>query len=183
MFGFPFLSDAPRHALQFPARAFDLPLRLFLLRIVHLRQSFREPPAGAAQNGGRHLQVALDSGRSRSGRCLLPLRLQKQFRLGEDALADHARTIPPGGIELSGLARIATVLRECGGHPRAVSALTRAMGTRYFIATCAVIAPSRTCCWMASGSSSTSANRRDTQLTLRSKRRANSSSVGDHLKT
>ena len=36
--------------------------------------------------------------------------------------------------------------------------------------------PSRTCCWMASGSNSTSAKRRDTQLTLRSKRRANSSS-------
>jgi hypothetical protein len=120
MFGFPFLSDARRHALQFPARAFDLPLRLFLLRVAHLRQSFREPPAGAAQNGGRHLQVALDSDRSRSGRCRLPLRLQEQFRFGEDALADHARTIPPGGIELSGLARTAMVLHECGGHPRAV---------------------------------------------------------------
>jgi hypothetical protein len=42
MFGFPFLSDARRYALQFPARAFDLLLRLLLLRIVHLRQSFRE---------------------------------------------------------------------------------------------------------------------------------------------
>jgi hypothetical protein len=77
MFGFPFLSDARRHPLQFPARAFDLALRLFLLRIVHLRQSFGEPPAGAAQNGSRHLQVALDSGRSRSGGCRLPLRFQK----------------------------------------------------------------------------------------------------------
>jgi hypothetical protein len=77
MFGFPFLSDARRHALQFPARAFDLPLRLFLLRLAHLRQSFREPPAGAAQNRARHLQIALDSGRGRSGRCRLPLRFQK----------------------------------------------------------------------------------------------------------
>lgn len=54
--------------------------------------------------------------------------------------------------------------------------LMRATGTRYFMAMCAVILPSRTCCWMDSGRSSTSASRRDTQLTLRSNRRANSSS-------
>jgi len=53
--------------------------------------------------------------------------------------------------------------------------LARAIGTRYFIATCAAIAPARTCCCTVSGSSSTSASRRETQLTLRSNRRANSS--------
>ncbi len=51
----------------------------------------------------------------------------------------------------------------------------RAAGTRYFMATCAESFPSRTCCWIASGRDSTSASRRETQLTLRSKRRANSS--------
>ena len=51
----------------------------------------------------------------------------------------------------------------------------RAIGTRYFMATCAAIAPLRTCCCTPSGSSSTNPIRRDTQLTLRSKRRANSS--------
>ena len=56
------------------------------------------------------------------------------------------------------------------------SALTRATGTRYFIATCAASLPSRTCCWIACGNNSTSASRRDTQLVLRSKRRASSSS-------
>lgn len=56
------------------------------------------------------------------------------------------------------------------------SRLWRATGTRNFIATCAAILPSRTCCWMVSGRSSASASRRDTQLTLRSNRRANSSS-------
>jgi hypothetical protein len=56
------------------------------------------------------------------------------------------------------------------------STLMRAAGTKHFIATCAEIFPSRTCCWIDSGSSSTSAMRRDTQLTLRSNRRANSSS-------
>lgn len=56
------------------------------------------------------------------------------------------------------------------------STLERATGTRYFIATCAAISPQRTCCCTVAGSSSTSAKRRETQLTLRSNRRANSSS-------
>jgi hypothetical protein len=51
----------------------------------------------------------------------------------------------------------------------------RAIGTRNFIATCAVIAPLRTCCCTGAGSNSTRLIRRETQLTLRSKRRANSS--------
>jgi len=52
----------------------------------------------------------------------------------------------------------------------------RATGTRYFIATWGAMAPLRTCCCTLCGSSSTKASRRDTQLRLRSKRRANSSS-------
>jgi hypothetical protein len=118
--GFLFLSDSCRHPVQFPARAFDLALRLFLSQAIHLRQGFDEPPAGAAQNGNCHLQVALQSGRDRPGGRRRPLCFQKQFRLGQDALADHARAVPPGGIELSGLPRVATVLDESGGHPRAV---------------------------------------------------------------
>ena len=58
---------------------------------------------------------------------------------------------------------------------RQSSGRLRATGTRNFIATCAAIAPSRTCCCTLSGSNSTSPLRRDTQLVLRSKRRANSS--------
>ena len=52
----------------------------------------------------------------------------------------------------------------------------RAIGTRNLMATWAEIAPLRTGCCTLSGSSSTSARRRDTQLRLRSKRRASSSS-------
>jgi hypothetical protein len=74
MFGFLFLSDARRHPLQFPARAFDLALRLFLSRAIHLRQGFGEPPAGAMQNRHRHLQVAVECG---GGSRRLPLRFQK----------------------------------------------------------------------------------------------------------
>jgi hypothetical protein len=55
------------------------------------------------------------------------------------------------------------------------SACARAIGTRHFIATCAGIAPLRTRSWMPAGSSSTRLIRRDTQLGLRSNRRASSS--------
>jgi hypothetical protein len=94
---------------------------LFLLRAAHLRQGFGEPPAGATQDGNRHLQIALHlfDRRRFGGRCL-PLRFQKQFRLGENALANRAGAVPPGRIELSGLPRVATVLHESGGHPLAI---------------------------------------------------------------
>lgn len=55
------------------------------------------------------------------------------------------------------------------------STLARAMGTRCFIAAWAPIRPSRTCSCTAEGSSLTRASRRDTQLALRSNRRASSS--------
>jgi hypothetical protein len=42
----------------------------------------------------------------------------------------------------------------------------RAIGTRNFIATCAVIAPLRTCCCTGAGSNSTSPIRREAELTL-----------------
>jgi hypothetical protein len=120
MLGFLFLSDSFRHPVEFAARAFDPGLRLLLLSAVHLRQGFGEPLAGATQNGHRHLQFAIEGHRGRLGDRRLPLGFQKQFRLGEDALADHARAVPPGGIELSGLPRVATVLDESGGHAPAV---------------------------------------------------------------
>ena len=114
------LSDSLRHPVEFAARACDLAVRLFLARTVHLRQGFGEPPAGAMQEDHRHLQIALESGRGRTGGRWLPLRFQKQFRLGEDALANHARSLPPGGIELPGLPCVPTALDKCRGHPLAV---------------------------------------------------------------
>ena len=72
------------------------------------------------QDGNGHFQFALQSHRDRPGGRSLPLRFQKQFRLGENALADHARAVPPGGIELYGLPRVATVLDKYGSHPCAV---------------------------------------------------------------
>jgi hypothetical protein len=92
-----------------------------LLLAIHLRQSFRDPPAGAVQDGIGHLQVALQPGRLCGGlRRRLPPRFQKQLRLGENALAHHARAFAPGGIELSGLPRIATMPGKSGRHPLAM---------------------------------------------------------------
>ena len=72
------------------------------------------------------------------------------------------------------------LLNRCWANTSAMrwqsSRQKRAMGTRNFMATWAEMVPLRTCCCTLSGSSSTSARRRDTQLRLRSKRRASSSS-------
>jgi hypothetical protein len=59
MFRLLLLSDPFRHPVQFPVRSFHLALCLFLLRASHLRQRFAEPPAGAAQDGDHHIQIAL----------------------------------------------------------------------------------------------------------------------------
>ena len=115
-----FLSDSRRHPLQFAPRAFDVALRLFLLRTIHLRQRFGQAPVGAAQNGNGHLQFALQGQRGWARRRRWALRFQKQFRLGEDAFAHHARTVAPGRVEQPGLAIAATVLDETGRHSRAV---------------------------------------------------------------
>src|SRR5450756_1105309 len=121
MFRFLFLFDSRRHPVEFPARVFDLALRLFLLRVSHLRQGFGEPPAGTTQNGNRHLQIALHLfDRCRLGCRWLPLRFQKQFRLGENALANRACPFAPGRIQLPGLLRIAMMRDERGGHARAI---------------------------------------------------------------
>jgi hypothetical protein len=118
---FLFLSDSFRHPVQFAAGALDLALRLLLLCSVHLRQSFGELTSGAAQNGERHLKIALDLfGSRRLRRLRLPLRFQKQFRFGENALSNHARTFAPGGVKLRRLPRIAAVLHERRGHTFAV---------------------------------------------------------------
>jgi hypothetical protein len=89
MLAFLLLSHSLRQPVQLPPRTFDVALQLLLLRAVHRRHGFREPPPGAMQNGNRHFQIARDLGRHRF-RCRWLLRLQKQVGFGEDALPDHA---------------------------------------------------------------------------------------------
>jgi hypothetical protein len=107
--------------VEFPARSFHLALRLFLLRTSHLRQGFGKPSSGATQDGEHHIQIALHLFDRRQPGCRrLPLRFQKQFRLGENAFADRARALAPSRVQLPCLPRIATVPDESGRHARAV---------------------------------------------------------------
>jgi len=50
----------------------------------------------------------------------LPLGFEKQFRFGENALAGGARPFAPGGVQLPGLARVATVGDESRCHALAM---------------------------------------------------------------
>jgi len=59
-------------------------------------------------------------GHCRLGCRRLPLRFQKQFRLGENAFPGHARALAPSRVELSGLPCVATVLSEHRRHPLAL---------------------------------------------------------------
>ncbi len=120
MGGFVFLSDSFRHPAEFAARAFDLSQCLLLLPAIHVWQGFGQSTAGAAQDGYRHFQIAIQSHRGRPGGRRLALRFQKQFRLSQNAFADHPRAVSPGGIELSGLPGVAMVLDESRGHALAV---------------------------------------------------------------
>jgi hypothetical protein len=73
------------------------------------------------QDGNRHLQIALHLfDRRRLGCRRLLLCFQKQFWLGENALAGHARAFAPSRIQLPGLPRIATVRDQSGRHARAI---------------------------------------------------------------
>lgn len=94
--------------------------------------------------------------------------LRMRLRIAADPRRHAAYSCPAARVSQRCSAKIAAMRWQS-------SRLCRATGTRNFMASCAAISPSRTCCWMTSGKSSTSASRRDTQLTLRSNRRASSS--------
>lgn len=88
---------------------------------AHVRERFLQPAAGSAQNGRRRFQIAFDCRRRTVlRRRRAPLRFEEQLRLSQQALADHPRTGAPGAIQLSGLTRIAVVLRERRGHALAI---------------------------------------------------------------
>ena len=90
---------------------------MLLLRRIHLRQGFAELSIGAVQNGQRCFQVAFHLFQRR-GFALwwLPLRPQKQFRLGQNALARLRCAFAPGRVELARLARVAMMRHQGGGH-------------------------------------------------------------------
>jgi hypothetical protein len=109
-------------ALELALNALDLLSCRFALLAIELRcPRPRCPPLRAVHNRGHHLQVAQQfRSCGRGGFHFLPLRLEKQLRLIEDAFADRARSFAPGRIELAGLARVAVILGEDRGHPLAI---------------------------------------------------------------
>jgi len=109
------------HALELSFNPPDLLPRGFALRSIEfgcLRAG--NPPMGSIHNHGYHLQVAdqFDGGSLRN--FLLPLRFEKQRRIGQNALANRGRATSPGGIQLPSFACIAVVLSENRRHPLAI---------------------------------------------------------------
>jgi hypothetical protein len=79
-----------------------------------------QPPMGAIHNRGHHLQIADQFGGGPGGDLLLPLRFEEQRGITQNAFADGGRSLPPGGIQLSGFACIAVMLGEDRRHALAV---------------------------------------------------------------
>jgi hypothetical protein len=110
----------------------------------------------------------------------LPLGFEKQLGIVQNPFADCGRPLAPRGIQLASLARIAVVLGEDGGHPLAVlqtlasgSPLGRHQTLQRHLRQDLAVAHLLLDRFRQN---LRSASRRDTQLTLRSNRRASSSS-------
>jgi hypothetical protein len=96
--------------------------QLCTLVAVQLNGGPRQTPIDPAGDRHHHLQIARqigDSGRRRFG-FALPLGLQKQLRLFENALADGRRSVSPCGIQLPGFAAGEPMRRQRFGHALAV---------------------------------------------------------------
>jgi len=103
--------------------ALDLMPRGSRLLGIQLRGSGSgQSPLRAVHNRHRHLQIAQQFGTSPSGNFLLrlPLCLEKQLGIVENAFADRWRTFAPRSIQLAGFTRIAVVLGEDCCHPLAI---------------------------------------------------------------
>ena len=181
-----FLSDSFRHPSSGSrpgALSISLSLRLLLLGGVHLRQSFGEAFAArhSPQNGKGHFQIALNLFGCRG---LCRLWLPAAFsRNSSGSVRMRSRTtqgaLAPGGVKLrrlpgyrSGASRMrspsALAIVRADALPHRHQILHRDLGAEISLRVHAA--------GLLPGNNSTSASRRDTQLMLRSKRRASSSS-------
>jgi hypothetical protein len=109
--------------VELTAEVFDLPAHgLALVAVQGGGLPARQSSLGAVQNGGRHVQIALQSGGPGRARRRLGgrLGLEEQRGLVEQTLTDQGRGVAPGRIQLPGLPRIAVMLNKSGGHALAV---------------------------------------------------------------
>jgi hypothetical protein len=109
-------------ALELFGNASDLLARGFaLLSIQFHGRRAGQSPMYAVHDGRHHLPVSAQGGGAGGGGLrFLPLRLEKQFWLSQQALADRARPLPPSRIQLACGAGIAVVRGENRGHPLAI---------------------------------------------------------------
>ena len=115
------LGDFCGQTVKLALQAIDLlPRGLALLAVDLASGRARQSASGAVHDGECHLQIAQQFGAGGCGLGFLPLRLEKQFRLIENSLADQRRPVAPGSIKLPGLPRVAVMLGEYRGHPLAV---------------------------------------------------------------
>ncbi len=114
--------DLCGQTVEFVENALDLALRFHALQVIQLDGGASQPTIRPAGDRRNHLQIAQQGGDSVGWRIgfALPLRLQKQLRLFQDALADGRRSVPPRGIELSGFAAGEAVHGERLRHALAV---------------------------------------------------------------
>jgi hypothetical protein len=102
-------------------QAIDLIPRGLALLAVNLGTGRAHQPAGGAVHDGHcHLQIAQQFGAWCCCLGLLPLRFEKQLRLGENSFPNQRRALAPGSIQMPGLPRVAVILGEHCGHPLAV---------------------------------------------------------------
>ena len=172
------LWDSPGQTTELVFHALNLEPRRFALLAIHLRNDrARQSPGSAVHNRRRHLQIAQEFGgrRCRSFRFRLPLRFEKQRGIVEKALPDHRWAATPDGIQLPGLPGVAVMLGERRGHPLAV--LQVDAGYRHQELHRYVRGDFTLAHLLLDGlrQKFDQRNRRDTQLTLRSNRRASSS--------
>ena len=79
-------------------------------------------PLRAIHDGRGHIQMTqqFSPSRRRGFHLRLPLRLEEQLRIIQNAFADGGRAFAPRRIQLARFARIAVELREDGSHPLAL---------------------------------------------------------------
>lgn len=98
------------------------------------------------------------------------------LRKSNGAASSRSRTSPRAALKAARSRVISRLVNRCSAAARArrrpLPRSRRTSGTRSFIAALAGIFPARTRPWISSGSSSTSAKRREIQLALRLRRRA-----------
>lgn len=115
------LGDFSGQTVKLALQAIDLLPRGPSLLAVDLGSGrARQAPGGAVHDGQRHLQIAQQFGAGGCGLGFLALRLEKQFRLVENSLADQRRAVAPRSVQLSGLPRVTEIFHEHRGHPLAV---------------------------------------------------------------